>query len=246
VSLFERRKNRKKRRQLRTKNKISRKQKPVNLCYTHFPSARLLITAVYQVPTDNILIRSLIQWDTVSPSIPSHRPRWIRAILLSFFIFIFLFRSHIELGITIASVIKMYIRTTRFLYIYFFPRHRARGRFFIRTHVRTIHVMERERGEKNNNKKTLSVVVSNCANPFKKDVFQFPGLPPPPIGPLPALQYPLRAVNQPLPRRVPALNILFSNNKYPENIYIYIYTHTQTRARMNVYNVHTHTPRGKR
>lgn len=27
--------------------------------------------------------------------------------------------------------------------------------------------------------------MSNCVNPFKKDVFQFPGLPPPPIGSLP-------------------------------------------------------------
>jgi hypothetical protein len=56
--------------------------------------------------------------------------------------------------------------------------------------------------------------VSNCVNPFKKDVFQFPGLlpPPPPIGPLPV--HPPASLQPVL-----ALNILFSNNKYPENIY---------------------------
>lgn len=71
----------------------------------------------------------------------------------------------------------------------------------------------------------LSAIVSNCVNPFKKDVFQFPGFPPP-IGPLPAL--PLSDVPF---TRVLALNILFSNNKYPEKKKMYTYTHIRARER---------------
>lgn len=109
-------------------------------------------------------------------------------------VFFFYYSAHaytriFKARITIASVIK--IRTTRFFF-----RHIYEGGFYTCK-----------------GKKTLSVVVSNCVNPFKKDVFQFPGLLlPPPIGPLPV--HPPASL-----QHVLALNILFSNNKYPENIF---------------------------
>lgn len=121
----------------------------------HTFSLCLLITSVYQVPTDNVLIRSLIQWDFF--------PHWIRAILLSF-IFLFCSRAHMRVYLKLESLSLPLLKYT---YITRFFSPNTRGRF------------SRARGGRGRavKKKMLSAVVSNCVNPFKKDVFQFPGLP---------------------------------------------------------------------
>lgn len=77
----------------------------------HTFSLCLLITTLYQVPTDNILIRSLIQWDFF-------RTHWIRAILLSFYIYIYIFRSsvYLKLKSLSASVIKIYTNNPIFFH----------------------------------------------------------------------------------------------------------------------------------
>lgn len=164
----------------------------------HTFSLYLLITSVYQVPTDNILIRSLIQWDFF--------PHWIRAILLSF-IFLFCSCAHMSVYLKLESLSLPLLKYTY-------------NPIFFTEHTRAV-FMHAE-GER----ETLSVAVSNCVNPFKKDVFQFPGLP------LPhhcrshrhhrrrcCLSAHFLYIPTNISRlHVLALNILFSNNKYPERV----------------------------
>lgn len=131
----------------------------------HTFSLGLLITSVYQVPADNVLIRSLIQWDFFSPLDSCHI-----VVVYFFILFARTYASIFKARITIASVIKIYVRPD------FFHRRTREGGFWALTV---------KGGVGEGEKKLLSAVVSNCVNPFKKDVFQFPGLSPPPIGSLP-------------------------------------------------------------
>lgn len=151
----------------------------------HTFSLCLLITAVYQVPTDNILIRSLIQWDFFPIGFVPYCCR--------FFFFFIIPLTHIRVYLKLESLSLPLLKCVQ-------------PDFFSVAYMRVVIVHAR-------GKKTLSAVVSNCVNPFKKDVFQFPGLLlPPPIGPLPV--HPPASL-----QHVLALNILFLNNKYPKNTY---------------------------